>query len=107
MEEFQHLLDPSLVDIMKKSMYNATVGDGYRVGGVDGDNRESQGFANISPNSIPIPVYPIYSNPWSVDSQFYFLQLNPRQVHACNGSHLCRQHDVRCQHDILGQRVGS
>jgi len=40
MEEFQHLLDSSLIALMKESMYNATVGDGYRVGGVDGDNRE-------------------------------------------------------------------
>ncbi|GLB42799.1 hypothetical protein LshimejAT787_1202480 [Lyophyllum shimeji] len=47
MEEFQHLLDPSLVALMKRSMYNATVGDGYRIGGVDGDN-----------------LYPVYSNPW-------------------------------------------
>ncbi|KAL0573193.1 hypothetical protein V5O48_008765 [Marasmius crinis-equi] len=46
-EEFSHLLDASLVDSIKESMYNATVGDGYRVGGVDGDN-----------------LYPIYSNPW-------------------------------------------
>ncbi|KAF5370512.1 hypothetical protein D9615_010337 [Tricholomella constricta] len=47
MEEFRHLLEPNLVALMKESMYNATVGDGYRVGGVDGDN-----------------LYPIYSNPW-------------------------------------------
>ncbi|TFK38958.1 hypothetical protein BDQ12DRAFT_745607 [Crucibulum laeve] len=47
MEEFQHLLEPNLVTLMKESMYNATVGDGYRVGGVDGDN-----------------LYPVYSNPW-------------------------------------------
>ncbi|KAG6909244.1 hypothetical protein DXG01_001426 [Tephrocybe rancida] len=46
-EEFQHLLQPDLVDLMKKSMYNATVGDGIRVGGVNGDN-----------------LFPIYSNPW-------------------------------------------
>lgn len=51
MEEFQHHLNSSLVDLMKKSMYNATVGDGYRVGGVDGDNRESRGLLNISRNS--------------------------------------------------------
>jgi hypothetical protein len=44
MEEFTHLLDTSLVKLMKESMYNATVGDGYRVGGFDGDN-----------------LYPIYS----------------------------------------------
>ncbi|KAF9448777.1 hypothetical protein P691DRAFT_729053 [Macrolepiota fuliginosa MF-IS2] len=47
MEEFSHLLDPGLVTLMKESMYNATVGDGYRVGGVDMDN-----------------LFPIYSNPW-------------------------------------------
>ncbi|KAG5651479.1 hypothetical protein H0H81_008510 [Sphagnurus paluster] len=46
-EEFTHLLAPELVERMKRSMYDATVGDGYRVGGVDGDN-----------------LYPIYSNPW-------------------------------------------
>ncbi len=39
MEEFRHLLDADLVELMKESMYNATVGDGYRVGGVDMDNR--------------------------------------------------------------------
>ncbi|KIY67025.1 hypothetical protein CYLTODRAFT_462105 [Cylindrobasidium torrendii FP15055 ss-10] len=47
LEEFSNILDPDLVDLMKRSMYNATIGDGYRVGGVDGDN-----------------LYPIYSNPW-------------------------------------------
>ncbi|KAJ3571230.1 hypothetical protein NP233_g3898 [Leucocoprinus birnbaumii] len=47
MEEFQHMLDPSLIRLMKESMYNATIGDGYRVGGIDGDN-----------------LYTIYSNPW-------------------------------------------
>lgn len=40
MEEFQHLLEPRIVQLMKKSMYNATIGDGYRVGGVDSDNRK-------------------------------------------------------------------
>lgn len=40
MEEFQHLLDSDLANLMKESMYNATVGDGYRVGGVDMDNCE-------------------------------------------------------------------
>ncbi|KAF8063496.1 hypothetical protein FPV67DRAFT_1701190 [Lyophyllum atratum] len=47
MEEFQHLLEPNLVALIKRSMYNATIGDGYRVAGVDGDN-----------------LYPVYSNPW-------------------------------------------
>ncbi|KAJ7588124.1 hypothetical protein C8J56DRAFT_65909 [Mycena floridula] len=40
MEEFKHLLDPTLVALMQESMYNATIADGYRVGGVDGDNYE-------------------------------------------------------------------
>ncbi|KAJ7162860.1 hypothetical protein C8R46DRAFT_1101709 [Mycena filopes] len=57
MEEFQHLLEPSLVTIIKKSMYNATIGDGYRVGGVNGDGYSAGGF--IGDN-----LYPIYSNPW-------------------------------------------
>ncbi|KAG6816074.1 hypothetical protein H0H87_008802, partial [Tephrocybe sp. NHM501043] len=39
MAEFKHLLQPDLVELMQRSMYNATVGDGYRVGGVNGDNR--------------------------------------------------------------------
>ncbi|KAJ7348179.1 hypothetical protein DFH08DRAFT_158109 [Mycena albidolilacea] len=56
-EEFQHLLEPSLVALIKESMYNATVGDGYRVGGVNGDGYSAGGF--IGDN-----LYPIYSNPW-------------------------------------------
>ena len=44
MEEFQDLLEPDLVSLMKESMYNATVGDGYRVGGVHDDNCETSVF---------------------------------------------------------------
>ncbi|THU86169.1 hypothetical protein K435DRAFT_970410 [Dendrothele bispora CBS 962.96] len=47
MEEFQDLLEPDLVDLMKESMYIAAVGDGYRNGGINNDN-----------------LYPVYSNPW-------------------------------------------
>ncbi|KAF7357361.1 Chitin synthase 4 [Mycena sanguinolenta] len=57
MEEFQHLLEPSLVTLLKNSMYNATIGDGYRVGGFNGDGYSAGGF--IGDN-----LYPIYSNPW-------------------------------------------
>ncbi|KAF7292287.1 Chitin synthase 4 [Mycena kentingensis (nom. inval.)] len=57
MEEFTHLLEPSLVSLLKASMYNSTVGDGYRVGGVNGDGYSAGGF--IGDN-----LYPIYSNPW-------------------------------------------
>ncbi|KAJ7676870.1 hypothetical protein DFH06DRAFT_1169211 [Mycena polygramma] len=57
MEEFQHLLEPSLVTLIQNSMYNATVGDGYRVGGFNGDGYSAGGF--IGDN-----LYPIYSNPW-------------------------------------------
>ncbi|KAF5389578.1 hypothetical protein D9757_004100 [Collybiopsis confluens] len=47
LEEFAELLDPSIKDLVKESLYNATVGDGYRNGGINGDN-----------------LYPVYSNPW-------------------------------------------
>ncbi|KAJ7149246.1 hypothetical protein C8R43DRAFT_1068458 [Mycena crocata] len=57
MEEFQHLLEPSLVTLIKQSMYNATVGDGYRVGGFNGDGYSAGGFVGDN-------LYPIYSNPW-------------------------------------------
>ncbi|KAJ7119751.1 hypothetical protein C8R44DRAFT_982399 [Mycena epipterygia] len=56
-EEFQHLLEPSLVTLIKQSMYNATVGDGYRVGGFNGDGYSAGGFVGDN-------LYPIYSNPW-------------------------------------------
>ncbi|KAF8904879.1 hypothetical protein CPB85DRAFT_1437624 [Mucidula mucida] len=46
-EEFSDLIQADVLSLMKSSMYNATVGDGYRVGGFNGDN-----------------LYPIYSNPW-------------------------------------------
>lgn len=52
MEEFQHLLEPRLVSLMKQSMYNATVGDGYRVGGVNGDNRELYSLYNRTQSSL-------------------------------------------------------
>lgn len=52
-EEFQHLLDPDLVILMKESMYNATVGDGYRVGGVNMDNCEFHFYTHIPLPSLP------------------------------------------------------
>ncbi|KAJ7776835.1 hypothetical protein DFH07DRAFT_731491, partial [Mycena maculata] len=39
MEKFQHLLEPGLMAIMKQSMYNTTVGDGYCISGFNGDVR--------------------------------------------------------------------
>lgn len=45
-EEFGHLLPSSTLSLIVESMHNNTVGDSYRVGGVDGDN-----------------LYPAYSNP--------------------------------------------
>lgn len=38
LEEFEHLLSETTVKLMEESLRNATVGDTYRVGGVDGDN---------------------------------------------------------------------
>ncbi|KXH66677.1 hypothetical protein CSAL01_06641 [Colletotrichum salicis] len=45
-EEFRHLLARDVQDLILESLYNNTVGDSYRVGGVDDDN-----------------LYPSYSNP--------------------------------------------
>lgn len=45
-EEFQHLLPHDVQDLIVESMYNNSIGDSYRVGGVDDDN-----------------LYPSYSNP--------------------------------------------
>ncbi|KAK1525506.1 hypothetical protein CABS01_00595 [Colletotrichum abscissum] len=45
-EEFRHLLSSDVQDLILESMYNNTIGDSYRVGGVDDDN-----------------LYPSYSNP--------------------------------------------
>lgn len=45
-EEYGHLLPESTRGLILESMYNNTIGDSYRVGGVDGDN-----------------LYPAYSNP--------------------------------------------
>ena len=46
LEEFSHFMPNSLVKLIEASLYNATVGDSYRVGGVDDDN-----------------LYPAYTNP--------------------------------------------
>ncbi|KAJ3992040.1 hypothetical protein F5050DRAFT_1861295, partial [Lentinula boryana] len=47
LEEFPHLLEPIVKELVRKSLYNATIGDGYRNGGINDDN-----------------LYPVYSNPW-------------------------------------------
>lgn len=46
MEEYEHLLAEETKELVLESLYNATKGDEYRVGGVDDDN-----------------LYPAYSNP--------------------------------------------
>ncbi|KAL6710515.1 hypothetical protein ACN47E_008563 [Coniothyrium glycines] len=46
LEEFPHLIPQHLQDYMLESLFNTTIGDSYRVGGVDHDN-----------------LYPAYSNP--------------------------------------------
>lgn len=46
LEEFGHLIPKDTTAYMHESLFNATVGDSYRVGGVDNDN-----------------LYPAYSNP--------------------------------------------
>lgn len=49
MEEYEQLLAQDTRDLVLESLYNATKGDEYRVGGVDDDN-----------------LYPAYSNPVSL-----------------------------------------
>ncbi|BCR95277.1 uncharacterized protein AKAW2_20217A [Aspergillus luchuensis] len=46
LEEFPHLIDADMTQLMHASLYNDTTGDSYRVGGVDDDN-----------------LYPSYTNP--------------------------------------------
>lgn len=46
LEEFPHLLPEDTTNYMLESLFNTTIGDSYRVGGVDDDN-----------------LYPAYSNP--------------------------------------------
>ncbi|KAK7962811.1 uncharacterized protein PG986_003636 [Apiospora aurea] len=46
LEEFPDLISEAVQELMLESLFNATVGDSYRVGGVDDDN-----------------LYPSYSNP--------------------------------------------
>jgi hypothetical protein len=46
LEEFPHLIPQDTQDYMLESLFNTTIGDSYRVGGVDDDN-----------------LYPAYSNP--------------------------------------------
>ena len=46
LEEFGHLIPANVTNLILASLYNATRGDEYRVGGVDNDN-----------------LYPAYSNP--------------------------------------------
>lgn len=46
LEDFSALIEPEVQQLMLESLYNNTVGDSYRVGGVDDDN-----------------LYPAYSNP--------------------------------------------
>jgi hypothetical protein len=61
-EEFGCLLPPETQDLILESLYNNTVGDSYRVGGVDGDN-----------------LYPAYSNAWlmrTVATSWTGLKLN-------------------------------
>lgn len=57
LEEFGHLITPNVTTLLLESLYNATKGDEYRVGGVDSDN-----------------LYPAYTNP--VSGPFYHSQLS-------------------------------
>lgn len=52
LEEYGNLLKNETQELMMASLYNATVGDSYRVGGVDKDN-----------------LYPAYSNPVRIETE--------------------------------------
>ncbi|KAL4931763.1 uncharacterized protein BDV17DRAFT_226507 [Aspergillus undulatus] len=67
-EEFRSLLPTHVQNLILESLHNTTIGDSYRVGGVDGDN-----------------LYPAYSNPWlmrSVVSSWTGLKLNNANMTA-------------------------
>jgi hypothetical protein len=63
LEEFGHLIPNETTNYVLKSLYNATVGDTYRVGGVDSDN-----------------LYPAYSNPVSFQIPMHRIQLTSQLV---------------------------
>ena len=71
--QFSHLLWDSNLQNLRKAMYIATVGDGYRNGGLDGDN-----------------LYPVYSNV-SLPIAFFQNQLiRLAMVHALRVRRVCR-----------------
>jgi len=70
LEEFGHLITPEVTSLMEKSLFNATKGDEYRVGGVDTDN-----------------LYPAYTNPVSLYQPFQDCTLM-RGSHSCELSSL-------------------
>jgi hypothetical protein len=68
LEEFPTLLTPKVTALLLESLHNATVGDSYRVGGVDNDN-----------------LYPAYSNP--VGASYIRLILIPSSDENCIVAH--------------------
>jgi hypothetical protein len=67
-EEFGSLLPADVQHLILESLYNNTIGDSYRVGGVDDDN-----------------LYPAYSNAWlmrTVVSSWTGLKLNDANMTA-------------------------
>ena len=71
LEEYEDRLSKGTVKLLEESMYNATVGDGYRVGGWYGDN-----------------LYPVYSNRelfW-ITSPFPSVLTNTGQRGSCVAS---------------------
>ncbi|KAL4877140.1 hypothetical protein BJY04DRAFT_230943 [Aspergillus karnatakaensis] len=71
-EEFRNLLPTDIQDLILESIYNSTVGDSYRVGGVDDDN-----------------LYPAYSNAWlmrTVAGSWVGHKLNDANISAAGES---------------------
>jgi len=69
LEEFEYLMSEETASLILESVKNSTIGDYYRVGGVDGDN-----------------FYPSYSNP--VSPAFTFRELL-WVLNIFQGYHVC------------------
>lgn len=80
MEEFSALLDPGVEDLIKRSLFNVTVGEGYRNGGINGDNCEFIG-ASYCGSSLAVTLYSVSSIQQPlVSSSFYLSPRSPKDL---------------------------
>ncbi|KAL4781135.1 hypothetical protein BJX76DRAFT_360213 [Aspergillus varians] len=91
-EEFRSLLPADVQDLILESLYNSTIGDSYRVGGVDEDN-----------------LYPAYSNAWlmrSVASSWTGHKLNDANMTAAGEADALDFLDLFDRNDTLSEFNG-